>query len=232
MKNKIALVTGANRGIGLATAQELLKRGYTVILSARNEKQGKTAQTNLQQWGEVYFHPLDVTNDSSITKIKQYVENKFGKLDILINNAGINYDTWHSAESADLIEVQETLNTNLLGPWRMAQAFIPLMKKENYGRIVNVSSGAGTINGMGGGTPGYSISKTGLNVLTIKLANNISNYNILVNAVCPGWVRTEMGGSGAPRSPEEGAETIVWAAELQDRGLNGKFFRDKREISW
>ncbi len=117
-----------------------------------------------------------------------------------------------------------------MGPWRMCQAFIHMMKQQGYGRIVNVSSGSGSLTEMGGGTPGYGISKAALNALTIKLAAELQGTGILVNAVCPGWVRTDMGGSDATRSPEKGAETIVWLAQLPEGGPSGKFFRDKREI--
>lgn len=230
--NKIALVTGANRGIGFAIAKTLIQKDYIVILTARNEASGQEAIHNLGNPDGIYFHPLDVSDQASVDQVKTYIEQTFGRLDVLINNAGINYDTWQKATNADLSNVQETLDTNLLGPWRMANAFIPLMKKQGYGRIVNVSSGAGALPGMAGGTPAYSVSKAALNVLTIKLAAELPIDDILVNAVCPGWVRTDMGGSGASRSPEKGAETIVWAAELPTGGPSGKFFRDRKEISF
>ena len=231
--NKIVvLVTGSNRGIGYATVKELLKLGHTVILTSRNEKDGQIAALKLEKYGDVIYHQLDVSDSVSIEKIVKFVEDEFGRLDILINNAGINYDTWQKAADANLEIVEETLNTNLYGAWRMAQAFIPLMKKNKYGRIVNVSSGSGAFAEMGSGTPAYSISKAALNVLTIKLAHEVQNDGILVNAVCPGWVRTKMGGPTAPRSLEKGAETIVWAATLPDNGPTAGFFRDKKRIEW
>ncbi|MCT4588795.1 MAG: SDR family oxidoreductase [Carboxylicivirga sp.] len=232
MEQRIVLVTGSNRGIGLATVKELLIKGYKVILTARKAADGLRAQSKLQEFGDVYFHTLDVADPDSVEQIKAYVEKEFGRLDILINNAGINYDSWHTASNADLNEVEETFRTNLIGAWRMAQTFLPMMVKQKYGRIVNVSSGAGSFNEMGGGTPGYSISKASLNALTIKLAVDVKGKNILVNAVCPGWVRTDMGGLAAPRSPKKGAETIIWAAELPDKSFTGKFFRDMKEIHW
>ena len=232
MEQRIVLVTGSNRGIGLATVKELLKKGYKVILTARKETDGLQAKTKLQEYGDVYYHALDVVDLESVGFIQHFVENEFGRMDVLINNAGINYDTWHGASNANLEEVQETIRTNLIGAWRMAQAFIPMMKKQKYGRIVNVSSGAGSFYEMGGGTPGFSISKAALNALTVKLAADVKDHNILVNSVCPGWVRTDMGGPTAPRSPEKGAETIIWAAELPDNGSTGKFFRDMKEIQW
>jgi NAD(P)-dependent dehydrogenase (short-subunit alcohol dehydrogenase family) len=229
---KTALVSGSNRGIGYACVKEFLQKGYRVILTARSEEDGKKAVEKLKSFGEVHFHQLDVSDEKSVQRIAEYVEDTFGHLDILINNAGINYDTWHSAFNADLEEVHRTLETNLFGAWRLAQAFIPSMKKQKYGRIVNVSSGLGALSKMSVGTPGYSVSKAAMNVLTIKLARELKRKNILVNSVCPGWVRTDMGGAGAPRNPQKGAETIVWAAELEDKGPTGKFFRDMEEIEW
>lgn len=229
---RTALVSGSNRGIGFATVKELLKKGYRVILTARTEESGQKAYEKLKSYGDLYFHKLDVVDSESINQIADYVDNTFGHLDILINNAGINYDKWHSAYNADLKEVHETIETNLFGAWRLAQAFIPNMKKQQYGRIVNVSSGVGALAKMAEGMPGYSISKAAMNVLTIKLAHELKDDNIFVNSVCPGWVRTDMGGMEAFRSPEKGAETIVWAAELDDDGPTGKFFRDMREIAW
>lgn len=230
--NKIALVTGSNRGIGYATVKELLKKDYTVILTSRSKEDGKKAFEKLKSYGDLYHHQLDVSNEESVSKIAEYIKNTFDRLDVLINNAGINYDTWHTASSASMEEVMQTMNTNLFGAWRMAQAVIPLMKKQKSGHIVNVSSGAGAFNGMGAGTPGYSISKAAMNALTIKLALDLKGNHILVNAVCPGWVRTDMGGMTATRSPKKGAETIIWAAELEDKSLTGKFFRDMKEIEW
>ncbi|KXX70655.1 SDR family oxidoreductase [Flammeovirga sp. SJP92] len=232
MYQKIALVTGSNRGIGFAVAKGLLLKGHKVIITARNEKDGRKAVKFLSVFGDVDFHTLDVSNEESILQIKEYVEKEYSQLDILINNAGTNYDTWQTALNANLKEVHETIETNLFGPWKMVQAFLPMMKKNKYGRIVNVSSGSGALNEMNAGTPGYSISKAALNVLTIKLAHEVNGNDILVNSVCPGWVKTDMGGASAPRTPEEGAETIIWAAELEDTSLNGKFFRDKKVIEW
>lgn len=229
---RVALVTGANRGIGLEVARQLAEKGHTVILTSRDAGKGQAALQSIQQPNyQLHFHPLDVTDHTSIHTLKEWVSSTFGRLDILVNNAGINYDSWHNVLNADLKEAHETLEANLFGPWYMSQAFIPLMQSGNYGRIVNVSSGAGALNEMGGGTPAYSISKAGLNVLTIKLAAAVSG-NFLVNAVCPGWVRTDMGGSNAPRSVAEGAASVVWAAVLPESGPSGGFFRDGKPIAW
>jgi NAD(P)-dependent dehydrogenase (short-subunit alcohol dehydrogenase family) len=154
----------------------------------------------------------------------------------LVNNAGILIDRDDvTASNADLETVKVTLETNLMGAWRMCQAFIPLMKKNGYGRIVNVSSGAGEFEYMaksGGYWPAYSVSKASLNALTVMLASELKRSNILVNAVCPGWVRTDMGGSNAPRSVEDGAATPVWLATLPDGGPTGHNYYDKERISW
>lgn len=229
---RVALVTGSNRGIGLEIVRQLADKGYTTILSSRNPDSGQEALSTINQASyDLYFHQLDVQSPESIAQIKNYIEQTFGRLDILINNAGINYDTWHNVASANLEQVSTTFDVNLMGPWRMAQAFIPMMKKQSYGRIVNVSSQSGAIKNQTGNTPGYSLSKAALNLLTMQLANHLNGTGILVNAVCPGWVRTEMGGPNAPRSVEQGASGIVWLAELPDNGPSGTFFTDKKEIS-
>ncbi len=228
----IALVTGANRGIGLEIVRQLLDHGHQVILTSRKKVDGEVAVDKLGRLERLHYRQLDVTDHVGIDQLVKDIKSGFGQLDILINNAGINYDTWQNAVDADLVTVQETLETNLMGPWRLSQAFIPLMRQNGYGRIVNVSSSAGALSGMGGGTPAYSVSKAALNVLTVKLAADLSNTGILVNSVCPGWVRTDMGGSTAPRNVAEGADGIVWLAELPTDGPTGKFFRDRKEIPW
>jgi len=232
MENKVALVTGANRGIGLEVTRQLASKGYTTLLTSRDPKKGENAIKDLGNLENLHYYNLDITDQSSVDRLQADVLNSFGKLDILINNAGINYDTWQNAYNADLGNVMETLQTNLIGAWRMAIAFIPSMKSHRYGRIVNVSSGAGALNGMKGGTPAYGISKAALNALTIKLGEELRGTGILVNSVGPGWVRTDMGGMSASRSVEEGAETIIWAAMLPDDGPTAKFFRDKKEIEF
>ena len=234
MSNKVVLVTGSNRGIGLAAIQEFLKLGYTAILTSRKETDGEKAMTGLEKYtGQVAYQQLDVTDPESVASAAASVRDRFGRLDVLVNNAGINYDSGQQASTVDLDDVQRTINTNTMGPWRTAQAFLPLLKKApNGGRLINVSSGAGAIQGMGGGTPAYGISKATLNALTIKLAAENKSNGVLINAMCPGWVRTDMGGMGASRSPAKGAETIVWLAEAESGSATGRFFRDKQEISW
>lgn len=229
----VAIVTGANRGIGLEVCRQLAEANIRVILTSRDPDKGHQAIKELNGLSpKVLYHPLDVTSQKSIYILCQFVASEIGHLDILINNAAINYDTWQSTIEANLDEVHQTFETNFYGPWRLIQAFLPLMKRNHYGRIVNVSSGAGSIDEMRGGTPGYGLSKASLNALTIKLSDELKKDGILINAVCPGWVRTEMGGSQAPRSAAEGAKGIVWAALLPDSGSTGKFFRDQKIIKW
>jgi len=233
--NRVALVTGANRGIGLEVARQLANLGYRVILSARNIDQGEAAAEMLcSNDAKVYPVELDVTDEAEVERLVDRVSSDFGRLDVLVNNAGILVDESDLPSKTKAQTVRTTLETNLLGPWRLCQAFIPLMKRNNYGRIVNVSSGAGALSEMSDSlyAPAYTISKTALNALTIMLASELQDSNTLVNAVCPGWVRTDMGGSGAPRSVQEGADTAVWLATLPDNGPSGGFFRDRKRIEW
>jgi len=227
---KIILVTGANRGIGFEVCRQLAGEGHRVILTSRDSAKGKQAANNLAN--PVAFHPMDVGNEKSVQACAAWVKATYGALDVLINNAGINYDMWHNVLDANLEECATTVDINLFGPWRVAKAFVPLMQNRTASRIVNVSSEAGALNSMGGGTPGYSLSKAALNALTIKLAAATKADGVLVNAVCPGWVRTEMGGANAPRSVAQGAKSIIWAAKLPDDGPTGGFFRDGQPLKW
>ena len=231
--DRVALVTGANRGIGLEVTRQLALRGFTAILGARDLPKGEESASSLQQSGlKVIPIQLDVTEQQSVEDAKHLVEEQFGKLDVLINNAAILYDSWQRAENANLETVREAFETNTLGAWRMCRAFIPLLRKSGHARIVNVSSEGGSLTVMGGGTPAYSVSKTALNALTRMLADELRDSHILVNSVCPGWVATEMGGSDAPRSVEEGAASVMWAATLPDGGPTGGFFLDGEPLAW
>jgi len=233
LMERVSLVTGANRGIGLEVARQLAMRGFTSILGARDAQKGNKAATLLQQSGlEVIPVQLDVTNQKSIDAARRIVEERFGKLDVLVNNAAILYDSWQRAGNANLNTVIEAFDTNTLGAWRMCQSFIPLLRKSGHPRIVNVSSESGSLAVMGGGTPAYSVSKAALNALTRMLADELRGSRILVNSVCPGWVATDMGGAGAPRTVEEGAASVVWAAMLPDDGPTGGFFRDGKRLPW
>ncbi|HZC48650.1 MAG TPA: SDR family oxidoreductase [Nitrososphaeraceae archaeon] len=232
VKRKIALVTGANRGLGFETCRQLAQLGLTVILSARDLAKGETAAKILIGKGlDVIFYQLDVSDQINISRIIHQIEQEFGQLDVLINNAAILYDSWQNAVDADLDVVNKALITNLFGPWRLSELCIPIMKRNRYGRIVNVSSGAGSLNYMSGGTPAYSVSKVALNALTRILAAELRGTGILVNAIDPGWVATDLGGNGG-RPVENGAKGIVWAATLPDNGPSGGFFFDGKPAPW
>jgi NAD(P)-dependent dehydrogenase (short-subunit alcohol dehydrogenase family) len=208
-------------------------REFKTILGARDVQKGEEAASSLQENGlKVIPIQLDVTEQQSIDAAKRLVEERFGKLDVLVNNAAILYDSWQRAENASLETVREAFETNTLGAWRMCQAFIPLLRKSKHARIVNVSSESGSLTVMGGGTPAYSVSKAALNALTRMLAAELRSSRILVNSICPGWVATEMGGLDAPRTVEEGAASVIWAATLPDDGLTGGFFRDGESLAW
>lgn len=231
--DRVSLVTGANRGIGLDVARQLAIRGFTTIMGARDVQKGEEAASSLRQSGlKVIPVHLDVTEQKSIDDAKHLVEERFGKLDVLVNNAAILYDSWQRAENANLDTVREAFETNTLGAWRVCQSFIPLLRKSGHARIVNVSSESGSLTVMGGGTPAYSVSKVALNALTRMLADEVRGSHILVNSVCPGWVATEMGGPGAPRTVEEGAASVMWAVTLKDDGPTGGFFRDGEQLAW
>jgi NAD(P)-dependent dehydrogenase (short-subunit alcohol dehydrogenase family) len=230
-ENRIALVTGANRGIGKQIAKELAIGGLIVIVTARDSEKGKKIVTEFNLAGlDVQFHLLDVTSASSMNAVTNHLQKEFGKLDILINNAGImgaNADTMRTS----IDDFRKTMETNFFGPLQLSRLLVPLLKKSNSGRIINISSGLGAMHSMGGGYSDYRVSKTALNSLTAIMGSELSNTSIKVNTVDPGWVRTDMGGAGATRSVEKGAETAVWLA-LTENIPTGKFFRDKKIIDW
>lgn len=232
MDKRIALVTGANRGIGREVCRQLAGMGLRVILTARDPQQGEAAARLMQRDGlEVAFCPLDVNDPAAVAAAQAFVEERYGRLDVLVNNAAIYPDEGATIFDVPLDTVDETLRVNLYGPLLLCRAFAPGMTRRNYGRIVNVSSESGQLSTMGASTPSYAISKAALNALTRIVAAE-ARGNVKVNAVCPGWVRTDMGGPAAPRSVEQGAEGIVWLATLPDDGPTGGFFRDRRPIPW
>ncbi len=226
---RLALVSGGNRGIGLEVCRQLAERSYSVVMGSRAEEQGRVAAAGLPDG--VIVRQLDVADPESVDRLSRSIE-EFGRLDVLVNNAGISNDEGQRGVDADLDRVKESLEANLFGAWRLCEMAIPLMRRNGYGRIVNVSTGLAALEDMGGGSPGYRVSKTALNALTRILASELRGSGILVNAVNPGWVQTDMGGSGATRSVEEGAEALVWAATLPNSGPTGGFFQDRRPVPW
>lgn len=230
---RVALVTGANRGIGLEICRQLGAAGCTVVLTARDAARGETAAAGLRQEGlDVRCHRLDVTAPEDARRVAAAVDAELGRLDALVNNAAVALDGDDRLESLDLEVMRRTLEANLLGALGCCQAFLPLMRRQRYGRIVNVSSGRGSFSKLASGGPCYRVSKTALNALTVILADEVREENILVNAMTPGWVRTRLGGPRAPRSTAEGAAAAVWLATLPDDGPRARFYRDREEFPW
>jgi NAD(P)-dependent dehydrogenase (short-subunit alcohol dehydrogenase family) len=234
MAIRIAVVTGANKGIGFEICRQLAQHGVNVVLTARDRGRGEKAAAVLQREGlNAIFHALDVTDPKQIQALTEYMARAHGRCDILVNNAGIMIDKRGAAVLEMQVEtLRTTLETNFYGPLQISQALVPLMRRHRYGRIVNLSSGLGQLEGMGDGTPAYRASKAALNALTLMFAAATKGSGILVNSMCPGWVRTDMGGASANRSVEDGARTAVWLATLADDGPTGGFFRDRRPIAW
>jgi NAD(P)-dependent dehydrogenase (short-subunit alcohol dehydrogenase family) len=229
-KEKIALVTGANKGIGFEVTRELVRLGFRVFLGARNEQAGRAAAEKIAG-DKVTFLEIDVADPTSIRRAAEELSRRANHLDALVNNAGILLDEDKSALTMTPEIFEKTFRTNTLGPWLVAQAFLPLLEKSAAPRIVNVSSGGGQLDGGADGwAPGYCVSKTALNGVTVQLAAALPKF--AVNCVCPGWVRTDMGGSNASRSVGEGAAGIVWLAAEAPQNLTGKFFRDRKVIPW
>ncbi len=230
---KIAIVSGANRGIGFETCRQLSQQGFLTILTSRDENKGKAAVELLQQeGGDLIYHQLDVAELNSITRLASYLKENFDRCDILINNAGVFLDRGKSVFDVPLEVLQKTLEINFFSALNMCRAFVPFMRVHQYGRIVNVSSGMGSIANMGGFSAGYKLSKLVMNAMTRIMADEIKEINIKVNTMAPGWVRTDMGGPSAPRSLAQGVDTIIWLATLPDDGPTGGFFEDRKPISW
>lgn len=267
---KTVIVTGGNRGIGLEICRQLDELGHTVILCSRDLEKGKEATRSFSE--NVIVKQLDVTNEESIQNLFEFVKTDFGKLDVLINNAGIgerheghenstlasvknimatNFSGAYrivqnftpllrkagivaqkkGAGNISLMSVKHLMETNFYGAWRMIQIFIPLLQKSENGRIINMSSGMGELKSLSGDYPAYSLSKSSLNALTIMFSNELKGKGISVNAMCPGWVKTDMGGPNAPRHVSQGADTAVWLT-TEKKIPTGKFFRDRKEINW
>ena len=213
----VALVSGANRGIGAEIARQLAEDHGLLVLRGSRRPVGDEEQ-------------LDVSDLDSVDALAARIAIDPGRLDVLVNNAGIHGGSYNDTfEESDIDEIREVLETNLFGAWRLTQAMLPLLRRSEHPRVVNVSSGAGQLADMDGGIHPYRLSKTGMNVLTRTLA---ADGEVMVNSMCPGWVRTDMGGSNAPRSVADGADTAVWLATLPDDGPNAGFFRDREPIPW
>lgn len=228
---KIALVTGANKGIGLATAKLLAQNGFTVLLGARDQYRGQEAADHLSDQGlDVQYIPLDVADDGSVQAAARRVENDFDALDVLVNNAAINVDGGRSVLEVTADEFRHTFETNVLGVVRTTQAFWPLLLRSSSPRVINVSSGLGRLYDMKNESPSYSTSKTALNALTRQFAD-LGAGKVSVNSICPGWVRTDMGGKHAKRTPEEGASIIIHLATI-DTPPTGQYLNEAGEINW
>jgi NAD(P)-dependent dehydrogenase (short-subunit alcohol dehydrogenase family) len=225
----VALVTGANRGIGLELCRQLAALGYEVVLGARDAAKGRQAASALGE--QVTACELDVAVQASVDAAAAWLDERYGRCDVLINNAGIDYDTDATAAGADLSRVQRALETNLLGAWRCTLALLPLLRHSARARIVNVSSREASLTDMGAGSPGYHVGKAALNALTRTLAAELRDERILVNAASPGWTATDMGGSGG-RPISDGAASVLWAVTLPDDGPTGGFFQDGQPLAW
>jgi NAD(P)-dependent dehydrogenase (short-subunit alcohol dehydrogenase family) len=227
----IALVSGANRGIGRETARQLADRGHIVILTARDEAKAREAAGAID--GDVRPLALDESDPASLQRAAAAVADDPGELDVLVNNAGIGTDWGASGTDPDFGAIQRALDTNFYGAYRLTVGLLPLLRRSEHPRVVNVSSGMGGITEMGGWSPAYRVSKAALNATTRILATELKEDGVLVNSACPGFVNTDMGGPfGAEKPVEDGAAGVVWLATLPDDGPSGGFFRDGRPIAF
>ncbi len=238
---RVALVTGANRGLGLETCRQLARQGFRVLLSSRDSASGQARAEALAKQGLAVSHlTLDIASQESCERAARIVRDEVGRLDVLVNNAGVLLDSkrgeWELTESSAFRVrpeiVRQTFDVNTLGAYRMCQLFLPIMQKSGHGRVVNVSSGMGQLEDMGRGWPAYRISKAALNAVTAIFAAETRGTDILINSACPGWVRTDMGGAQAELTVEEGVDTIVWLATLPPGGPTGGFYQNRERIPW
>ncbi|MBW8861137.1 MAG: SDR family NAD(P)-dependent oxidoreductase [Acidobacteria bacterium] len=231
-EQRTALVTGANRGIGLEVCRQLAATGLRVILTARDGARADAAAATLADSGEVVAATLDVTDEHSVSTLAADLSRRGLQVDVLVNNAAVLVGESIGVLETAVEDLRATFETNLFGVVRVSQAFVPGMIARRYGRVVNVSSQAGQLLSMGTYAPAYSMSKAALNAFTRQLASAAHGRNVLVNSADPGWVRTAMGGPSAPRSVEQGADTLVWLATLPAKGPTGGFFSDRKPIDW
>jgi NAD(P)-dependent dehydrogenase (short-subunit alcohol dehydrogenase family) len=231
---RVAIVTGANRGIGKEIARQLAPQGFRVIATSRDHAQGLQMVAELA--GDsvaVSAFTLDVTDAVQRQQLFDYVRQEYGRCDVLVNNAGVALDKWVPGLETDLDVLRETMEVNVYGVLALSQLFVPLMKQNSYGRVVNLSSELASLSNIDmAGTLAYRSSKAALNAVTCLLALEVAGDNVLINAAAPGWVATELGGYDAPRSTAEGAQTPVWLATLPDDGPRGGFYRDKEVYPW
>jgi NAD(P)-dependent dehydrogenase (short-subunit alcohol dehydrogenase family) len=231
-RTRVALVTGANKGIGYEIARQLGEKGYHVLVGARKAEAGKQAVASLQKSGaSAEFVEIDVSDGVSIQRAAKAVAAQFDHLDALVNNAAIMEDKDNIAEVSDELLLR-TLKTNTFGPLLVTQAFLPLLTKSPAATVVNMSSGLGQLSDMADTYPAYSVSKTSLNAVTRQFAAALRDKGVAVNSVCPGWVKTDMGGANAPRTVQQGADTVTWLATEAPRDLTGQFLRDRKVIPW
>ena len=234
--SKSILITGGNRGLGLAMVKKFCDLGFSVYATYRNENQLLEVKNEIAG-KQVTWLKLDVTKTADIRNIHNFFRENKIKLDVLVNNAGVFLETRDNpSQSSSLLKVDpviilKTIETNTVGPIKLIQAMIPLMIENGGGRVINISSGLGSLDEMGGNWPGYRMSKTSLNAVTRILHAECHDKGIYVNSICPGWCRTDMGGQEASQSAEEGVETVVWLA-TEAKIDSGKFYRDKQEIAW
>lgn len=231
---KIAVVTGGNRGLGLAATRQLAARGYVTVIGSRDIDVGEAAAEALRfEQLTVHASQLDVTDSQSVDAFFRRIIGDFGRIDVLLNSAGIYLEGAAGFLEIDEATLLESINVNTVGAWRTCKAVAPQMIRQAYGRIVNVSSGWGALADMDANAAAYRISKAGLNALTCIVAADLAKHgDIKVNAVCPGWVRTRMGGPDAELSAEEAASHVVWAALLGKNDPTGGFFKLREAIAW
>lgn len=239
----VAVVTGGNRGIGFAVCRQLAVLGYQVILTSRSLAHGRDAAESLASAGTVTAAELDVAQEESRAAFADWLETRFGRVHVLVNNAGVHpdpggYNSERKGASVFTVKlpvVHSAMATHLEGPFRLIQLLIPLMRAQEYGRIVNVASTLGQFASMAGGWPGYRLSKIALNGLTAMVAEELADeglQGIHINSVCPGWARTAVGGELAPQSPDQAADTITWLATQPADGPKGGFFKNRQRIPW
>ncbi len=228
---RVALITGANKGIGFEIARQLAEREFTVILGCRNAAAGRAAADDIGCTPPPVVCQLDVTDDDSIRRAAAFVTKQFGRLDVLVNNAGVALDKFRSALDLEAGTLRDTFETNVVGAFAVTKAMSPLLMITDGARVINLSSALGSLESMGGLTLAYRMSKTALNAITRVLSAELADHGVSVNSMCPGWVRTALGGADAERSPEEGADTAVWLATVQP-SPTGAFFKDRQPLPW